>query len=182
MDGNQIFLREISADDMSAINAWRAERDVVDALVGSFRHVNGDVDRRWYESYLATRANNVRLAICLRASGECVGVVYLLKIDWINRSAEFGIQIGKEGARGHGIGEASTRLMLEHAFSDLNLRRVHLSVLTTNERAVRLYERTGFRREGVLREAVFKCGRYVDLLMMAVLRHEQEGAGSHRRQ
>jgi RimJ/RimL family protein N-acetyltransferase len=164
-----IFLREIEAADLPAITAWRADRDVVDALVGSFRHVNGDIDRRWYDAYLASRPNNVRLAICLREGAQCVGVVYLLKIDWINRSGEFGIQIGDPAARGRGIGKSATRLMLQHAFADLNVRRVYLSVLADNARAIRLYERVGFRHEGVLREAVFKCGRYVDLLMMATL-------------
>ncbi|MDR5853373.1 GNAT family protein [Caballeronia sp. LZ062] len=169
-----IFLREIQASDLPAITAWRADREVVDALVGNFRHVNEDVDRRWYDAYLASRANNVRLAICLRESGECVGVVYLLQIHWINRTGEFGIQIGDAAARGRGIGEAATRLMLRHAFADLNLRRVSLSVLADNTRAIRLYERVGFRHEGVQREAVFKGGRYVDLLMMATLADDQD--------
>ena len=123
-----IFLREIEQGDLSAINAWRADRTVVNALVGAFRHVNGEVDRRWYEGYMANRANNVRLAICQREDNECIGVVYLLKIDWVNRSSEFGIQIGHEKARGQGIGEAATRLALSHAFDDLNLHRVCLSV------------------------------------------------------
>ncbi|WP_213780465.1 GNAT family protein [Caballeronia sp. dw_276] len=172
MNDQAIVLREITAEDLPAINAWRAKREVVDALVGSFRHVNADIDRRWYESYLASRASNVRLAICHRESGECVGVVYLLKIDWINRSAEFGIQIGDTAAQGQGIGDAATQLALRHAFGDLNLRRVYLSVLATNGRAIKLYEKTGFRHEGVLREAAFKSGRYIDLLLMAILDHE----------
>jgi RimJ/RimL family protein N-acetyltransferase len=168
-----IFLREIEAADLPTITAWRADRDVVDALVGNFRHVNGDIDRRWYDAYLASRANNVRLAICQRESGQCVGVVYLLNIHWINRSGEFGIQIGDRAARGRGIGESATRLMLQHAFGDLNIHRVYLSVLADNARAIRLYERIGFRHEGVQREAVFKCGRYIDLLTMAALASDQ---------
>jgi RimJ/RimL family protein N-acetyltransferase len=63
--------------------------------------------------------------------------------------------------------------MLQHAFGDLNIHRVYLSVLADNARAIRLYERIGFRHEGVQREAVFKCGRYIDLLTMAALASDQ---------
>jgi len=62
--------------------------------------------------------------------------------------------------------------MLEYGFRELNLNRVDLSVLATNERAIGLYESLGFRHEGRLREAQFRSGQYVDVLLMAILAKE----------
>ena len=52
--------------------------------------------------------------------------------------------------------------MLKHAFCDLNLHRVWLTVLDTNAAARRVYDKVGFRVEGTIREGVFKDGRYHD--------------------
>ena len=166
-----IFLRELERSDLPVINRWRADRAAVDQLGSAFRHVAFEVDEQWYERYLAARNNNVRLAICL-SDARMVGVVYLLDIDWVHRNAEFAIWIGEPTAQGQGIGKAASRLALEHAFRDMNLERVHLTVLAHNERAIQLYRGMGFVQEGTLRRAAFKGGRFCDVIMMAMLREE----------
>ena len=77
---------------------------------------------------------------------------------------------GVASARGLGIGTAACRALLRYAFDDLNLRRVHLHVLDTNVAAKRLYEKVGFRVQGVERDAVFIDGRSRDLVTMAISR------------
>lgn len=167
----EVKLRELERSDLPLINRWRNDPSLVALLGGSFRHVCMAVDEKWYEHYLANRAANVRLAITL-ADGAIIGAAYLVSIDWLNRDAEFAIWIGSADARGMRVGEAATRLMLDHAFTDLNLHRVHLSVLAHNERAIRLYRKVGFISEGVQRRAVYKGGEFRDLILMAMLRDE----------
>jgi len=177
MTMSDVTLRELERTDLTAVNAWRADYSLVELLGGNFRHVGSEVDGRWFDAYLAARTNNVRLAICLKETGEIVGVVYLTSIDWLNRSAEFSIQIGARSARGRGIGESATRQMLRHAFLDLNLRRISLTVLLSNKRALRLYERVGFKAEGLFRQALFKDGAYLDVASMALLSDEFDTTG-----
>jgi RimJ/RimL family protein N-acetyltransferase len=167
-----IFLRELERTDLATLTRWRSDHGLVDLLGGSFRHVGSEADARWFDGYVASRSNNIRLAVCAGETAQMVGVVYLLGIDWINRSAEFSIQIGELSAQGRGIGEQATRLALRHAFGDLNLRRIHLTVLATNARARSLYEKAGFREEGVFRAAAYKNGEYIDLVAMALLRDD----------
>lgn len=164
-----VVLRELQRTDLATINSWRSDRLVVDHLGSPFRHVGPEIDDRWFDEYLASRANNVRLAICV-ADDSIVGAAYLLNIDWVNRNAEFSIWIGVLAAQGKKIGEAATRLTLDHAFFDLNLERVYLEVLVENKRAIGLYRKIGFRDEGVRRRATFKRGAYRDMLAMALLR------------
>jgi RimJ/RimL family protein N-acetyltransferase len=169
----QIFLRELERADLVLLNTWRADRDLVGHLGSPFRYINMEVDESWFGAYLANRQRNVRLAICDGSSQKLLGVVYLLEIDWVSRNAEFAIQIGETGERGRGVGTEATRLALDHAFNDLNLHRVHLTVLASNAAAIALYERTGFRAEGLLRQAFFKEGRHVDAIPMAILAAER---------
>lgn len=74
-----------------------------------------------------------------------------------------------DGRTGQGIGTALLRALLDSADNWLDLRRVELSVFADNVRAIRLYERHGFAREGTLRDYAFRDGRYVDVIAMARL-------------
>ncbi len=168
-----VFLRELERSDLQKLNAWRSDRTLVGQLGAPFRHVSVEIDQRWFDGYLASRQSNVRLAVCDASTRDMLGVVYLLDIDWIHRGAEFAIQIGEPSARGRGIGTEATRLALDHAFLDLNLARIHLTVLASNSTAIALYEKAGFRAEGLFRQAAFKDGQRVDLISMAMLADER---------
>ena len=163
-----IYLKELEHTDLISINNWRNDHAIMDKLGGVYRFISTPIDQKWYESYLLNRQNNIRLSIFSENNSQLLGVVYLLNIDWIVRSAEFAICIGEIEAQGKGVGESATRLILDHAFKDLNLQRVYLTVLETNTRAINLYKKVGFIEEGRLRKAAFKNGHYVDLIQMAV--------------
>lgn len=93
----------------------------------------------------------------------------LSSISALHRSCEFSIRISREFDRGRGIGTVAIQQMLQHAWSDLGLRRLSLTVLETNDRARRAYVRAGFVKEGVLRDAAFIDGSWVNLIVMSVL-------------
>ncbi|MBV8859873.1 MAG: GNAT family N-acetyltransferase [Acidobacteria bacterium] len=72
--------------------------------------------------------------------------------------------------QGKGVGTALMRAGLDLADNWLNLTRLELEVYTDNEPAIRLYERFGFEREGLLRRHAYRDGRFVDAYVMARLR------------
>ncbi len=80
--------------------------------------------------------------------------------------------IGKEEYRGKGVGTFAIRTMISHAFFNLNLRRIQLGVLENNIIAINLYKKVGFIEEGRKRKAIYKNGRYIDELVMGLLREE----------
>jgi RimJ/RimL family protein N-acetyltransferase len=166
-----ITLRELTRNDISQINEWRRDRDLLDGLAAPFRHIGPEIDEAWYDRYMTNRDREVRCAIC-EPGGGMIGVVSLTGIDPVNRQAEFHIMIGTSGARGRGAGTSATRAMLRHAFDDLNLHRVYLSVLESNAAARRMYDKIGFHVEGTLRDAAFKNGGYNNLIVMSILQDE----------
>jgi diamine N-acetyltransferase len=100
-----------------------------------------------------------------RADDEPIGTSSLMEINWRHRHARFGIFLGER--RGQGLGTEATRLVLDWGFNMLGLANVLLEVLTDNERAIRAYERAGFRRLGVRRGAILDAGgTQVDEMLM----------------
>ena len=75
-----------------------------------------------------------------------------------------------DGVSGRGIGTALLRELLDAADKWFDVRRLELTVFHDNQRAIRLYERHGFEREGLLRAYAFRDGSYVDVIPMARLK------------
>ncbi len=163
-------LRELRREDVAAINGWRADPELIGFLGAPFRFIGPEVDEAWFDSYLSSRGSCIRCAVVEEGDpGTILGLVTLAGIDWVCRSAVLHIMIGEAQNRGKGMGSFAVEAMPEHAFDDMGLHRVELSVLASNARAKRLYEKEGFVLEGTKRRAAFKSGRYCDMDMMAIL-------------
>lgn len=162
-------LREIERRDIKEINKWHNDKNLSDFLGGGYFFVGEEVDQEWFDRYLKQRSTAVRLAI-VDEEDRIVGCVYLLDINRINQCAELHIVIGNERNRGKGIGSYAVKSLVEYAFYNLNLHRVQLEVLTYNKAAIALYKKCGFIEEGIRQSVIYKNGKYVDVMMMALLR------------
>jgi len=125
---------------------------------------------RFYET--ATASRDVMLAIIDKKSGQHIGNLKLGPINWVHRRATFGLLIGDKRFWGKGIGMEVTRLAVEYAFTQLNLRRIDLGVFAEHMSAVRCYEKVGFKVEGRLRQNSFHEGKFKDNLLMGLLSSE----------
>jgi RimJ/RimL family protein N-acetyltransferase len=95
--------------------------------------------------------------------------------DGINsphRDAFVGISIGPEELWGKGYGTDAMEIILRYAFTELNLHRVSLNVFAYNTRAIRSYEKCGFRVEGRERSRLHRDGQRFDVIYMGLLRAE----------
>ena len=109
----------------------------------------------------------------LRVSGWLpIGNTAFISILEIHRCSEIGMMLGEKSWWNKGYGTETMRAMLRHGFETLNLHRIWLRVYATNLRAIRSYEKAGFTLEGRKREADYQDGRYIDVLLMSILRHE----------
>jgi len=171
--GEKVALRPLRPSDATETVAWRNDPEVRDNALGHRFPVTEKMEDGWIERALDDRnRSRVIYAIEDRADGALVGFVQLRDIDWINRNADFGIVIGNPSRRGRGLAREALALMVDHAFSALNLHRISLRVAAYNRIAIKLYEGFGFSTEGQLRQHVFLDDRYHDLLVMGLLREE----------
>lgn len=165
-------LRELEREDLKVINRWRNDSELIACLGAPFRFISINVDEKWYENYLSSRNNAVRCAVVKEDDNKVLGLVSLVSIDYMNQSAEFHIMIGDKENQGKGIGTFAVKAMLEHAFYNMNLQRIELTVLESNKRARALYEKIGFIKEGVKRKAKYKNGKFIDMIMMSILKED----------
>nr|WP_305139849.1 GNAT family N-acetyltransferase [uncultured Acetatifactor sp.] len=164
-------LRELERKDIPTINRWRNNPELVALLGAPFRYINSAVDEKWFDMYMGNRNSTIRCSI-VDSEDEPIGLITLASVDYLNQSAELHIMIGEEGNCGKGIGTFALTRMLEHAFSNMNLHRVELAVLEDNRRARALYEKVGFVEEGKKREVRYKNGKFVDMVMYAILKRD----------
>jgi len=105
-------------------------------------------------------------------SNEAIGVCGFFDLDHINQTAEAGIFIGKKNLWGKGYGTEALRLLLDYGFKALNLHCVILKTYTFNERAMKAYEKLGFKVIGKRREALRRGNETFDIVYMDILYDE----------
>ncbi|MFD7386935.1 GNAT family N-acetyltransferase [Streptomyces sp. NPDC059852] len=175
LTGERTVLRPFTEADAAVMAEIIGDPDVVRFTGEPAADLTEERLRDWYGSRSA-QTDRLDLAVTDRATGELVGEVVLFEWDARARGCTFRTLIGPRG-RGRGLGTEATRLIVGHGFERLGLHRIELEAYGHNTRALRVYEKVGFVREGVRREADFRDGRWRDWVLMAVL--EQEWA-AHR--
>ncbi len=103
-----------------------------------------------------------------------IGRGILFNVDQVNRTAMLGIAIGEKAYWDRGYGQEATRLLLDYGFNLLNLNNIMLGVYAYNERAIRCYQKVGFKEIGRRRQARIIGGQTFDTVFMDMLAEEFE--------
>ena len=112
------------------------------------------------------------LFLILDPDGRIIGESVINEMDFDLRRANFRIAFFQASGRGRGIGTWAVERTRDFAFEELGLHRLDLDVYSFNPRAEHVYRKAGFRREGVLRDAVLDGQEYADDILMAILEEE----------
>ncbi len=148
---------------------WANVRDPETArLTGTHSSFTHEQIVRWLESR-ADRHDRADWAAIRIGDDAFLGEVVVNDVDPDNGSA--GLRIALAGRHlGRGYGPEIISLVLDHVFDTIGLHRVELEVFGFNTRAIRAYEKCGFRPEGRRRDALLWCGERHDAVLMSVLR------------
>ncbi|MDI6917337.1 MAG: GNAT family protein [Thermoplasmatales archaeon] len=164
--GKKVVLRALEKDDLDRCLKWINDMDVV-KLAGPPRFPKSKAEEeKWFEKTINDDKNRV---LAIDANGKHIGNVGLHNIDFRNRNAMLGIMIGEKKYWNKGYGSDAVKTLVSLAFNELNLHKIYLHVFPSNKRALKCYEKCGFKKEGVLREHVFKGGKYQDLTVMSII-------------
>ena len=128
--------------------------------------------KEWIEKDLEKQTDIYWFAVRALEDERLLGDITLSVINWGSRDAFAGIGIGEREFWGKGYGSDAMQLLLRYTFTELNLRRVSLTVFEFNQRAQRSYEKVGFRIEGRQRQIMQREGRRWDILYMGILRED----------
>lgn len=171
--GKRIRLRAVEQEDVQKFHEWVNDPEVTRGLA-MYLPLSMQGEQNWFERISKADPHEKPFAIDVKKGKgwKLIGNCGTFSISAVNRSCELGIMIGDKSEWNKGYGAEAMTLLLQHGFETLNLNRIFLRVYEDNVRAVRSYEKAGFVLEGRQRQAVYKHGKYEDVLFMSVLRSE----------
>lgn len=167
--GKKVTLRFIEPGDLEAIREMTNDPEQEYMIGGWSFPAAVKHQEDWYQRVLADK-NNLRFAIDF--DGIFVGLVTLTDIDWKNRRAKSGIRLTLDAPKQQGIATDALLTMLDYAFEELNLNRIFATIIEHNEASRRLHAKCGYHEEGLLRQSVYKRGKYHDEIQLSVLKSE----------
>jgi RimJ/RimL family protein N-acetyltransferase len=170
--GTGLYLRGLEETDAAgSYPTWFNDTEV---CRGNSHHVFPYSREQALDYIRSTRGNHsaLVLAIVLPDRDRHIGNITLQSIHPINRSAEFAILIGDKAAWGKGHAAEAAKLLCRHGFETLNLHRIYCGTLADNQGMIRLAQTLGMKEEGRRREAIFKNGRYTDIIEFGMLSTE----------
>jgi RimJ/RimL family protein N-acetyltransferase len=175
LTGRLVRLTAFDPEDMGkAFSTWSRDSEywrLMDAGA-AFVHSAKDSTRRIEKDVLEFDPAVYSFSVRRIADDELIGEMTLDVVNWSAGNAYIGLSIGDRQNWNQGYGTEMVRLILQFAFMEINLRRVTLTVFEYNPRAIRAYEKAGFRHEGRMRQFLNKEGRRWDMLCMGILRAE----------
>jgi RimJ/RimL family protein N-acetyltransferase len=175
--GELVELSPINLDkDLEVWEAWNRDSDYLRLLDDCpANQFSASLMKDWLEK---DDRESTLFMIRTREEHKTIGFIELSGYDWIARNAWVGIAIGDADYRSKGYGTEAMNLILQFAFRGQNLHRVNLGVFSFNHRAIRCYEKCGFKYEGTEREYIYKDDQRWDAHNMGVLKSEWESLQS----
>jgi RimJ/RimL family protein N-acetyltransferase len=174
-NGELVRLSAMNAEEISkAFARWGRDsefRRLLDSGVSRLASSKGA--QTWLEKELEEQSINQHwFSIRKLDDDKLLGDIDLYVYNWPGRDAFVGLGIGEREFWGRGYGTDVMKVILRYAFTEVNLKRVTLTVFEYNPRAIRSYEKAGFCHEGRMRQVLNKEGKRWDILVMGILRNE----------
>ena len=169
LKGNHTGLRAIEKTDLPILLNWRNQPDYR-IFFREYRELSTNHQLNWYEKFVLTDPNTRMFAIIDLKTGELIGACGLCYIDWVNRSADFSIYIGKDNLYiddVYAIDAAKT--MEKYGFEELNMHRLWAEIYSIDEKKIEFFKELQFEKEGQFKETHWTQGRWIDSLFFGKL-------------
>ena len=167
--GERIYLSPRNVEDVEIFTEWMNDFYITDYTGRSYSTITLQEEK----AYLEKEQNNKNVfAIIDLQTDEIIGNVGLHEVNTINRTATLGIFIGNKNYWSKGYGTEAIQLILDFGFNYLNLNNIDLALMEFNERALKCYQKCGFKEIGRRRKCNFINGKYYDSILMDILAEE----------
>jgi RimJ/RimL family protein N-acetyltransferase len=173
MGGHTVGLGLMWPDDVPVIARWNQDLEFTASIGTPGEAHTVEMRQELYQKHSRPRQDNVEFAVILLSTGQLVGFGGLSDISRALTATLF-VGIGERGLWGKGLGTEATRLICEYGFFFRNLYSIKVEVNGYNHRAIRIYERLGFKSAGRVRGVIMLNGRRYDQIIMDLLRAEFE--------
>jgi [ribosomal protein S5]-alanine N-acetyltransferase len=173
LEGKRIYLREIKVEDVNQnYCGWMNDPDVNKYLESRFA-VHSIASLRKYVKNIINDRLNVFFAIILKTENKHIGNIKLGPINNLHNVADIGIIIGEKDCWGKGYATEAINLVVNYAFTRLNLHKITAGCYATNKGSLNAFLKAGFSQEGVRKQHCFSEGKYVDDIVLGIIKSEK---------
>jgi RimJ/RimL family protein N-acetyltransferase len=173
-EGESVRLRRLELQDADAIMAYWNQYELRQYLPTPLPTSSDDMlqyIKLVNEAF--SKRSKFTFGIESKDDSTLIGIIDLANISWMSRNGEISVfAVFDPDYRGKGYGKDALIVILDMAFSVLNLHTVYLWVASFNDRAIGFYEGVGFKTQGKLRELAFRDGQHYDVIIMDILKSE----------
>ena len=169
LKGSRINLRPLTEKDISgSYKNWFNDPEVIKY------NSHGRFPMTYYKlvdfvKSTQTSTSQIVLAIEDNKTNKHIGNVSLQRINWIDRNAEIAFILGEKEYWGKGIMTEAGNLLISHGFNELNLHRIYCGTSSANVGMQKLATKIGMKQEGVRKDALFKQGKYHDIIEFGIV-------------
>ncbi|GIN90354.1 acetyltransferase [Siminovitchia terrae] len=171
-ESSRVRLRKMTKEDTDLYHTWRNDMEVMHSTNPSLDVYPMEATREFVDQVILGSLSAKSYIMIEKRNETPIGIISLINIDYKNRNAECIIDIGEKEYWGKGYGSEGFKLLLDYVFYEMNLHRVSLKVFSFNDRAIHLYKKMGFQKEGNSRESLFREGKWYDIIHMGLLQDE----------
>ncbi len=174
LKGNKVKLGPVKREFIDYYLKWMNDPELTQYLM-MYRPLTREMEEDWFNS-LKNRDDFFIFAILLFNQDEIEKLLgnCSIDVDWKNRVGTCGIIIGEKTYQGKGYGTEAMELLVNYGFNTLNLNRIQLETFSFNIRALKSYQKVGFKEEGIRRQAIYVNGEYHDAIMLGILKNEYQ--------
>ena len=173
LKGKKVLLRAVEEEDLEMLRELTNSPDYEKMIVGWSFPISKKDQQEWF-SNCHNSSDKLRYTIVTKDDGP-VGMIGLRDIDWKNGTATgLGMRIAKKEIRTRGLATDAWMTLMRYCFEELRLNRVNGSALDYNEISQHVCKKVGFKEEGRQRQAVYKNGKYHDLVLFGCLKSDYE--------
>jgi RimJ/RimL family protein N-acetyltransferase len=167
--GELVILRAFEREDGERCYRWMNDPSIVRTLKSRYP-IAFQTESEWLERAMHPDGSERHFAIERKDDRSHIGNASIHDIDWVSRTAGFGLFIGEPSAWNKGFGSDAIRTLVRFAFDEMNLQKLRINVFDYNDRAKHVLETHGFVQEGRLRREFYREGAYHDIVILATFR------------
>ena len=171
LESKNIYLRQVEERDLERLKNWRNSPTIRPSL-RQFTLLNAINQKKWLESLHARYLPEHIIFVIESKAGLLLGACGLTYINWKEGHTDVTIYIGDKDWQGKGIATEALQRLMKYGFEELRLHRLFAVIFGYNSASIKLFEKCGFKYDGVHREARFWDGRYWDEIIYSVLSQE----------
>lgn len=171
IEGEKVYLSPMNLEDIEKYVKWMNDFSTTDGLGSSSKVTTFESEKAWLINNMDKKEQ--QFAIVLKETDKLIGNCGFCDINHLHQKGEVGLFIGEEENRSKGYGTEALSLLVEYGFNYLNLKNIMLKVFSFNKRAIKSYEKVGFKVFGKRTEVYYLNGKWYDEYFMEILRKEK---------